>query len=314
MSAAFPYLTIVLTGRNDNFGGDFNRRLVRALGYNDRQLTAAGVPYEVVFVEWRPVAGRPLLGDELRRWLPQIDERLTTIVVDARYHEAFTQNPRLQFHEFIAKNVGIRRASGSYILSTNTDIYLSRDIVSLFAHRALRPMTVYRATRVDLKPSIDTSHLDDEAFLDAGNHLVVNTMSPPAMTNAAGDFLLLDRLSWHQLRGFNEVYRVSKIYIDANFCFRALASALCIADTGASVYHAGAGTFLAQRGSYRDTPAAAPWGGPWHKQVLYENPSNWGLGDAPIVRRDARHFRVEFSDAAVPPLVSLGRIAGAARS
>jgi hypothetical protein len=312
--SAHPYLTIVLTGRNDNFGGDFNRRLVDALDYNDRQLTAAAVPYEVVFVEWRPIAGTPLLADHLRRRLPHLDDRLVTIAVDTRYHDAFTQNPRLQFHEFIAKNVGIRRAVGSYILSTNTDIYLSDEIVSLCAQRVLRPMTLYRATRVDLKPGIDTGHLDASALADPANHLIVNTLSPPDFTNGAGDFLLLDRFSWHQLRGFNEVYRVAKIFIDANFCLRAAAAGLRPVDTEAHVYHVGAGTFNAQRGSYRSRPAAAPWGGPWHKRVLYENPTNWGLGDAPAEPRGPRDIRLAFSDAAVPPLVSLGRITGIAHS
>lgn len=312
MSAALPYLTIVLTGRNDDFGGDFNRRLIGALDYNDRLLTAAAVPYEIVFVEWRPVAGKPLLGDELRRRLPRIDERLRTVEVDTRYHEAFSQNPRLQFHEFIAKNAGIRRASGSYVLSTNTDIYLSREIVWSLAQRALRPLVLYRATRVDLKPAIDTGHLGEDALADPANHLIVNTLNRPELTNGAGDFLLLDRFSWHQLRGFNEVYRVAKIYIDANFCLRAAAAGLLLVDTGARVYHVGAGTFNAQRGSYRSRPAAAPWGGPWHKRVLYDNPTNWGLGDAPGVWGDQRHVRLEFSDAAVPPLVALRGITGTA--
>jgi len=305
-----PYLSIVITGRNDNFGGDFNQRLIRTLAFNDRLLAGAGVPYEIVFVEWRPIAGQPRLGDELRRLLPQIDERLTTIDVDTRYHDAFSQNPRLEFHEFIAKNVGIRRASGSYILATNTDIHLSRPIIALLARRELRPMILYRATRVDLKTGIDTSQLDEDVFAEAANQLIVNTLTPPRLTNGAGDFLLLDRFSWHQLRGFNEVYRVAKIHIDANFCMRALAGGLLLADTGAQVFHVGAGTFLAQRGVFMNQPAVAPWGGPWHKQVLYENPSNWGIADAPAVTHGPRRLRLDFADRAVPPLVSLRRITG----
>jgi hypothetical protein len=148
--AMVPYLSIVLTGRNDNFGGDFNQRLFSALSYNHRLLSVAGVAYELVFVEWRPVRGRLLLADLIREQLPGIASHLITYEVDERYHDAFSQNPRLQFHEFIAKNVGIRRAQGSYILATNTDIYLSRDIVNMIARQTLRPMVLYRATRLDM--------------------------------------------------------------------------------------------------------------------------------------------------------------------
>ncbi len=303
-----PYLSIVLTGRNDNFGGDFNQRLFSALAYNHRLLAEARVEYELVFVEWRPVSGRMLLVDFIRQQLPGLVPRLTAYEVDERYHDAFSQNPRLQFHEFIAKNVGIRRALGSYILVTNTDIYLSRDIVNLIAKQALRPMVLYRATRFDLKSWLDGTNLDEAVLTDPRNQAAVNVLKSPYFTNAAGDFLLLDRFSFHALRGFNEVVRFAKIHIDANFCFHAREQGLLIADTGARVYHVGEGTFRAQRRVYRNRPADAPWGDNWRKQMLYDNPESWGLGGAPVVARDERHLRVEFDNCAVPPLVALRRL------
>jgi hypothetical protein len=303
-----PYLSIVLTGRNDNFGGDFNQRLFSALSYNHRLLSEAGVAYELVFVEWRPLRGRLLLADVMRERLPVIASRLITYEVDERYHDAFSQNPRLQFHEFIAKNVGIRRALGSYILVTNTDIYLSRDIVNMIARQTLRPMVLYRATRLDMKSWLDGTNLDETVLTDPRNQAALNVLKPPYFTNASGDFLLLDRFSFHALRGFNEIVRFAKIHIDANFCFHVRAHGLSIADTGAHVYHFGEGTFRAQRRVYRARPSDAPWGGNWRKQMLYDNPPNWGLGDAPVVQRDDRHRRVEFDDRAVPSLVALGRL------
>ena len=41
---------------------------------------------------------------------------------------------------------------------------------------------------------------------------------------AAADVLLLDRFSWHQLRGFNEIDRVGTEEIGANFCAHARAA------------------------------------------------------------------------------------------
>jgi hypothetical protein len=292
-----PYLSIVLTGRNDNFGGDFNQRLFSALSYNHRLLSEAGVAYELVFVEWRPLRGRLLLADVMRERLPVIASRLITYEVDERYHD-----------EFIAKNVGIRRAQGSYILVTNTDIYLSRDIVNMIARQTLRPMVLYRATRLDMKSWLDGTNLDETVLTDPRNQAALNVLKPPYFTNASGDFLLLDRFSFHALRGFNEIVRFAKIHIDANFCFHVRAHGLSIADTGAHVYHFGEGTFRAQRRVYRARPSDAPWGGNWRKQMLYDNPPSWGLGDAPVVQRDNRHGRVEFDDRAVPPLVDLGRL------
>ncbi len=303
-----PYVSIVYTGRNDDFGGDFNHRFVRALQFNHAQLAGAGVRYDVVFVEWRPVPRKPLLGDLLRGELPAIDPLLTTIEVDRRYHDAFSQNPRVPFLEFIAKNIGIRRATGSYILATNSDIYLGREIVGFIAQRMLRPMVLYRATRVDLKSNLDPSAIDDSVLLDRRNQERINHLKPPAYTNAAGDFLLLDRFSYHALRGFNEVFRAAKIHVDANFCHHSLASGVMPVDTGKPVYHFGEGTFHARQSLYDADGADAPWGHRWHKTVTYRNRAGWGLGDAPLVPYGARRFRLAFDEAALPPLVDLRRV------
>ena len=262
----------MLTGRNDNFGGDFNQRLFSALSYNHRLLSESGVEHELVFVEWRPVRGRLLLADMVRENSCRISTpRLTADEVDERYHDAFSQNPRLQFHEFIAKNVGIRRALGSYILVTNTDIYLSRDIVNMIARQMFRPMVLYRATRLDLKSWLDGTNLDEAVLTDPRNQAALNVLKPPYFTNAAGDFLLLDRFSFHALRGFNEVIRFAKIHRCELLLSRASQWA---ADRryGRACISRSVKEPSAQRRVYRDRPSDAPWGDNWRKQMLYDNP------------------------------------------
>src|SRR5262245_8551359 len=105
-AVAAPYLSIVVTGRNDDLGGDFKGRFFRALEFNHRELAAAGVPHEVIFVEWSPIADRPLLAHLLgRQFAALAGESLFSYVVDPEYHDAISLNPRLQFQEFVAKNV-----------------------------------------------------------------------------------------------------------------------------------------------------------------------------------------------------------------
>ena len=305
---SFPYLSVILTGCNGDIGGDFNERLFAATSYNHRLLEAAGVDYELVFVEWRPVPGRELLGDLLRAELPEIAPRLTTYEVDERYHAAFSQNPQLELHEFIAKNVGIRRAAGSYILTTSTDTYLSGDIGNLIGRRMLRPMTVYRATRVDLQLHLDRTNVNESALSDPRNWATVNVLKPPFLTDASGDFLLLDRFSFCALRGFNEVFRVARIHVDANFCYHAAAHGMALVDTRMVVFHLGEGRFAAQRSASQLPADPAPGGVDRYKQILYKNPESWGLGDAPQERRGANHVRLEYDHRATPPLVALQRI------
>ena len=302
-----PYLSIIVTGRNDDFGSDFNGRFFRALRFNHTHLAAAGVSHEFVFVEWRPVPGRPtlatLLGEEFCEFGSFC---LISYVVDPAYHDALSLNPRLQFHEFIAKNVGIRRARGEFVLTTNTDIYLGRDVIDRVARHTLKRDVVYRASRHDLKANGDVSALDSHFLEDERNCEVINHITPPLFTNAAGDFLLLDLRAYQRLRGFNEVYRLAKINIDGNFCVKAYSAGLVIADMGAPVYHVGEGTLNRQRGAYRDNPAEAPWGDiRWKSEVIYVNPSQWGLGGAPERQLDDRTTYLQFDWSIVAPMVDL---------
>lgn len=308
--AETPYLSIVVTGRNDDFGGDFNGRFFRALKFNHDELTRAGISYELVFVEWRPIAGVPYLASVLEAECAYLQpSHLRSYVVDPTYHEALSLNPRLQFQEFIAKNVGTRRARGQFVLTTNTDIYLSRGVLGCLAARALEQGVLYRAARCDLKSLTDVSRVDWAQLEDERNYDIVNHIRPPLFTNASGDFLLLDRESYHRLRGFNEVYRVAKIHIDGNFCLKAHASDVKIVDIGSPVYHVGRGTFHAQRGRYSNQPDEAPWGDHrWKSDVIYLNGPEWGLGEAPERELTAHTRFLEFTWDAVAPLVDFSRV------
>lgn len=307
---AAPYLTFVFTGRNDDFGGDFNGRFFRALRFNHERLSEAGVPHDLVFVEWRPLTDRPYLATVLwREFAGSGATHIHSYVVDPAYHDALTLNPRLQFQEFIAKNVGIRRARGQFVLTTNTDIYLSRGVIDRLAARALDNGVLYRAARHDLKGNIDPSFIDWDVLEDERNCEVKNRIKPPLYTNASGDFLLLDRGTYHRLRGFNEVYRTAKIHMDGNFCIKAYVSGAPLVDVGSPVYHVGRGTLHAHRGAYRTRPGDAPWGDiRWNSEVVYENPAGWGLADAPAHEIDACTTYLDFKWAAVPSMVDLQRL------
>jgi hypothetical protein len=298
------YLSIVYTGRNDA-SSTFNDQFFQTLRFNHKGLIAAGVDYDVVFVEWRLAADKPLIADLLRAEVPEIDDRLTTIAVDARYHDAFSQHPGIQLHELIASNVGIRRASGSYILCTRAGIYFSRKVAALFAQRILRPMELYLAASVDLKAHLDLSAFDETVLCDPRNHERTNAVQPPSFTNAAGEFLLLDRFSWHALRGFNEVYRVAPLAMDASVCHRAHVAGILVKDIAAIVYQVSGGPLPAWWSGHGIVPTQGASVDRRRRPMLYDNPDNWGLAGAPAFHRSRSDVLIEFDEDAVPPLVWL---------
>lgn len=303
---------MVVTGRNDGHGGDFQARFFRTLRFNLDRLREAGVSHEVVVVEWCPPPDRPLLVDLLDKALPGVIGRsVRAYVVDERYQQACSLNPALSYLEFMAKNVGLRRAGGRFVLATNADIYLSRGVIERLAGDALDRGTLYRALRIDITLGTDESHVSWAMLEDQRNHHPYRRMKPPLYAGASGDFALIDRDSLHRLRGYNEVYRLARVGPDVNFLVKAYASGYPIADIGAPIYHTNhVGSFQVSKGVIEGEAAEREWGTQqWASQaVIYENADTWGLAAAP--EREVRNgvTRLEFDWDAVPPLADLRRI------
>ena len=307
-----PFLSIVVTGRNDDYGGQFARRFFRVLAFNLEQLADRQVEVEVRLVEWNPIQGRPLLAERLLTSLPaRVRDSVTTYVVDGRYQDALSLNPRLKYLEYFAKNVGIRRAAGRFVLATNTDILFGAALVNVLAAGALDEGRVYRANRIDLKLGIDDSEIHHALLENTDNHVPRPPIKPPLYAGATGDFILLDKQTFDRIRGFNEIYRLARVGVDHNFLIKARSSGVPIADIGAPVYHVSHTTsFQVARNVASGSVAENLWGRQqWHQhEVIYDNPDEWGLAEAPLTRIDDQAWRVEFDWAAVAPLVDLHRI------
>ncbi len=319
MTGSAPYLSIVLTGRNDDHGADFRARFFRTLAFNHRELSTRGVAHEFVFVEWAPDSRNALLVDLVGDAIPTLAPGcFHGYVVDARYQEALSLNPRLQYLEYVAKNVGIRRASGRFVLSSNCDVLLGRRVLDVLEQGALELRGVYRASRHDLKMSLAASPLEWELLEDPQNlERTPAVLRPPLMGGGTGDFLLLDRDSFHEVGGFNEIYRVARIGVDQNFVVKALSSGLSIRDIGGPVYHVNhPGSYQLTRHAYVGREAEAPYGDDrWHSRgVVYVNPPSWGLGNVPARAVTPQVSVLDFSWDAVPPLVDLRRVVAAGAS
>jgi hypothetical protein len=307
-----PFLTLVLTGRNDSYGGDFTDRFFRTLRFNLRELQARGTSYELAFVEWAPPAGAPLLFDQVFAAVPELDlQRCSWYVVDECYQRALSLNPHLEYLEFLAKNIGIRRARGEFVLVSNCDVFLGRRVLDVLQQRALDRGSLYRAPRHDLKLAVDPSRIDWELLEDPRNLAgPAHVLKPPYMGSATGDFVLLDRQSFHRIRGFNEIYRVARIGIDRNLLVKVLSSGLSIVDIGGPVYHVNhLGSYRLQPAAYAGREEQAHWGDRrWHQAgPSYINPDTWGLAEAPVQQRGGASY-LTFDWCAVPPLVDLHRV------
>ena len=136
-------LEIVVTGRADDHGGpEFFERLVAAAAHNHALLDAPASPtLHARRVE--PVPGRRPLAERS----PSGCRSGTGPTSSSRPGTGDLTNPRLQFMEFFAKNVAVRRSTADAILTTNSDVFLSEALVSRLAAAPIADEHVYRAVR-----------------------------------------------------------------------------------------------------------------------------------------------------------------------
>jgi hypothetical protein len=237
-----PRLSLVVAGRNDDYGKDFRERLFRTSLHNSALLEAAGIDFEYVLAEWNPLPDRPLLSDEFVERVPNA----RTVVIPPAVHQEYSLNPGMPFHEMAAKNAALRRARGEFVIVTNADILFSEGLVHRIATGQFAADTLYRAHRIDVKPELAWDEMKNPLNqLPSGEGL----LPPPLYLGAGGDFCLASRDLWHSLRGFNEAVRFSTRAKDWQFFLSALAQGVNIEFIG-DVYH------LDHEGGFRNTESS----------------------------------------------------------
>lgn len=194
-------ISIVITGRNDNYGGHFEERLLDTMRHNTRGLEQRRVSFEVVYVEWNPLPDTPPLAHQVA----EACAAARCYIVDPLVHRHLCDNENIGVMEYHAKNVGARRARGDTILITNPDNYFGESVLDLLAG-TLDDDTLYRAARMDIT---DVARVDDpqatEAFAD----------DPPPYTWGAGDFTLCGRELFERAGGYREDLRFTNTHKDA---------------------------------------------------------------------------------------------------
>ena len=146
-----PYLSVVCTTRNDDHGGDPLKRLQAFINTFAAQCRRTALSAEVIVVEWNPPADKPRVS-ELCRVPPDAPFSLRFVEVPSELHQRLRFSSVLPLFQMIAKNVGIRRARGRFILATNIDVILSCELVERLASASLVPGRLYRVDRHDIEP------------------------------------------------------------------------------------------------------------------------------------------------------------------
>lgn len=242
---ATPYFSVVVASRNDQHGGNLLLRMQAFVNAFVAQMDRHGIPCELVLVEWNPPDDTAPLLEQLR-WPPSTTCAIRVIQVPSGIHQRYRHAAQLPLYQMLAKNVGIRRASGEFVLATNVDIIFSDPLMNYLAARSLRAGAFYRSDRYDIENDLNADWPLERLLDFCANHCIrinqkegsrnchtgqvhqvyspkttADSLGYPLLhTNACGDFTLLARQDWQRLRGYLE-WDLYSFHLDSLFLYQA---------------------------------------------------------------------------------------------
>ena len=274
------FLSIIATARNDNHGGDLLRRMRIFVNGVLAQSEKYRLPVELILVEWNPPLDRPRLAQALS-W-PEEHPFITVRFIEVlpEIHSGYNHATNLPLYQMIAKNVGIRRARGEYVLATNVDILFSDELFAFFASRELEKQKIYRVDRCDVNTNVPLNVTVEEQleyckknvirvnckFGTFKNYAEIKKVNDskyiPLHTNACGDFQLMHREHWLQLQGYPE-FDTYSMHLDSFLEFTAFYSGIEEVELENSyrIYHIehSIGSGWTPEGRIRNLPQMRAW-------------------------------------------------------
>lgn len=199
-----PYLSIVIPCRNDNYAGDMCKKLIISLTILIKQLNKFNLETEIIIVEWNPPKNKPKLSLEISKLKNLGKITIRIIEVNPSIHNSYVGSEKKGIVGSVALNVGIRRSHGKFITPKMSDTFFSDELIKFISKKSLANNCIYRTDRVDVNINLDLidgswQHYFNKNILYRGYY---NKKGPH--TKACGDFMLMNKRSWHSIRGFHE--------------------------------------------------------------------------------------------------------------
>jgi GT2 family glycosyltransferase len=208
-------ISVLLYGRNDNYGYNLHKRAVISLNCIAEVLDDPDD--EIVFVDYNTPDDLPTFIEAIADTLTERARRLLRVLrVRPSQHARFAGRTHLKALESPARNAAIRRSNPNnrWILSANTDmVFIPRSAPSLSAVAAALPDGFYHTARFEL-PEILWETLDRtdprgciEKIERWGRRLQLQEVvygTPITLFDGPGDFQLMLRDDVVRIHGFDE--------------------------------------------------------------------------------------------------------------
>jgi len=193
--------SVILTSRNDNYGGNLHKRTTMALK------SLIENHDEVIFVDWKTVNGEGVISN-IKHDLPQTGKLKYIQVPKEFLKEKYPHIAEYTIIESIGRNIGIRRATNEYIISTNIDI-----VTTPLDDSILKENVFYTVPRRDVDESFHLSFNDYESLYKSlwdnrdgyrAKERFETDNDKWSLINCCGDYQIGHKNVWYQMKGFEE--------------------------------------------------------------------------------------------------------------
>jgi len=282
-------ISAVIVSRNDNYGGNLNERATYCFN------SAIDTYDEVIYVDWNSPT-HSLLYDIKNNI--NFKGNFKHIIITPEIASMITNyDPNAQkCCEVLARNIGLRRATGDWLVSTNIDIiHPKRDELENTLNN-LDFKTFYtisrRGTDWDIIKNFHNGEILFNKWKSLREHLITTSEEryfeettvngdDYSMINCCGDYQIASHEIWNTIRGFEEEL-IYSLYADTNVQKKSVMHDFGLkAIYSPALFHInhgkGGGGFLDGINKITNDP---------YRAIVYqkktENNESWGFGDTEI--------------------------------
>jgi hypothetical protein len=285
-------ITAVVVSRNDNYGGHLNERATYALN------SAIDTYDEVIYVDWNSPTHSLLwdIKDNL-----QLKGNLKHFVIPPSAASQLTgyDSEAQKCCETLGRNIGIRRAEGDYIISTNIDVIHPKrkdieDIINKYQDKTFITLSRREVTWDIIKEFHggdfkynEWDKLRDYIYINSEKRVVGEKIvqgDDYSLINCCGDFQLASKTIWNEIKGFEEDL-IYALYSDTNVQKKSVKHGFDLkAIFDPPMFHINHGSKGWGGGGIAD--GVNKKANDLHRAVTFqeqtENPNTWGFSDIEI--------------------------------
>lgn len=199
-------ISAIITSRNDNYGGNLKERATLCLAHMIDTFD------EVIYVDYN--SEDKTMIEEIKEYLPY-KGNIKIVTVSPEDHKKLTNGVKTApMVEVFGRNIGLRRATGDILVSTNIDIIPpTREIMDKFLNTWYDKDTFYTFSRRNVTLE-DDFRLEDYVFTEdmrkkltlMSDKIPVKGLAndPWSVINCCGDFQMAHVDIWKKVKGFEE--------------------------------------------------------------------------------------------------------------